>query len=449
MIDVEGVTVVVLNVEQVDAAYLYKDGLVVGSNGLDDDGEPEPLKRWPTQYRVTADGRVTEVKASVARRPVAPRVGAWMTAGCGDYVDGSAESYKTLKGPTSLDRLGVPFGYGWYRIELPGGKAKRESVIVPEGGDRLHIFRDGKPEAFIGDGPGGNGLAPASMTVGGTLTVLVDNFGRYNYGAQVGEEKGLRSDFYVAKPVKLGKPKVTDAPGPDMFQLAGYVPMQRVGERRPAQTLTWSIKPGTRQPMVLDLRGLPVAALLRVNGEAVATWHPVATGERLRVVLDPTVDGPFTGGTNTVELALTDPLPDGAKPLDHLTLYQCTANLTRKADWAFAPWVIPGDDAFSNAKPKEGQPTWYRTTFNGRDGRCPLFLHPKGLSKGQIYLNGHNVGRYFMQTPDKKPVPPQSLYYLPEPWLHANKPNTLTLFDEHGFSPSSVELVHDDCGPYG
>ena len=453
VLNIDGVTVVVLNVEQVDASYLYRGGLVVGSNGLDAEDQPEPLKGWPTQFRIGLDGEMTKVKASVTRKPVAPKLGPWRAAGVGAYVDGSAPAYRQIKGPTSLDRLGVGLGYGWYRIEVPGGggggKAKREAVIIPGAADRLHVFRDGKPEAFVGDGPGGNALAPEPMRLAGTVTVLADNLGRYNYGARVGEEKGVWSDFYAARTVKLGKPEVAEATGPDMFQLAGYVPMQRAGERRPAQTLTWTVKPAVRQPMVLDIVGLPVAALLRVNGEAVATWLTYNSGDRLRLTLDPTVDGPFTAGSNTLELALTEPLPDGVRPVDHMTLYQCTANLTGKASWSFAPWEMPGDEAFGDEKPGAGEPAWYRTTFNGRDGRCPLFLHPKGLSKGQIYLNGHNVGRYFMRTPAGKAVAPQELYYLPEPWIHEAKQNELTLFDEHGFDPSRCELVYEEMGPYG
>ena len=451
VLDLDGVTVIVLNVAQADAAYLYKDGLAVGSNGLDDDGQPEPLKGWTTQHRVAPDGSVTPHKTSVTRKPVAPKLGPWTLAPTTAYIDGSADAYRPLKkGPLPLDRLGVPLGYGWYRVTLPGGgKAKREQVLIPDAGDRLHFFRDGKPEAFVGDGPGGNGLVPVAMTVSGTMTVLADALGRACFGQHVGEEKGIASHLFAAKPVKLPKPEITATPGPDLFQLTGYAPFQRLGERRPAQTLTFPIKPSPRQPMVLDLHGFPVPALVTVNDEPFADYLGPAACNRLRLTLDPTGDGPFTGGTNAIRLILTDPLPDGVKLADHLTLYQCTANLTAKAEWAFAPFAAPDDDAFTDAKPASGRPTWYRTTFNGRDGRCPLFLHPKGLSKGQIYLNGHNVGRYFMQTPDKKAVPPQSLYYLPEPWLHATKPNTLTLFDEHGFSSKDVELIHDDCGPYG
>ncbi len=148
-------------------------------------------------------------------------------------------------------------------------------------------------------------------------------------------------------------------------------------------------------------------------------------------------------------------------PLDHLKLYQATTNLTAKAEWSFSPWsaasvlTSEANDAAAgfapwSAKSKStGTPTWFRTTFSVANTRCPLFVHPKGMTKGQIIINGHDAGRYFVNTPDGKSVPPQELYYLPEPWLDAEGENQLLLFDEHGHPPADIELHYNECGPYG
>jgi len=78
-----------------------------------------------------------------------------------------------------------------------------------------------------------------------------------------------------------------------------------------------------------------------------------------------------------------------------------------------------------------------------------LFLESNGMSKGQIYINCRNAGRYFVATHTGKKVPPQSRYYLPEPWLNADGENELILFDEHGRTPNKCKLVYDPLGPYG
>jgi hypothetical protein len=236
--------------------------------------------------------------------------------------------------------------------------------------------------------------------------------------------------------------------------LAAYIPHQRRGDRPPAEGLSWKIKPAGKQPMILDLDRFPVDAVIKVNDEPLRYWGTNDSAGFERVLLDPADDGPFTGGQNTLELALLGPLPDTADPLKHIRLHQATANLTAKAEWSFSPWQIPepGDDAFTalptRSKPT-GRATWFATTFSVASTRCPLFVHPKGMTKGQIILNGHNVGRYFVATDDGKPVPPQTHYYLPEPWLHESGDNHLLLFDEHGHPPTQLELVYNENGPYG
>jgi hypothetical protein len=69
-------------------------------------------------------------------------------------------------------------------------------------------------------------------------------------------------------------------------------------------------------------------------------------------------------------------------------------------------------------------------------------MHPAGLTKGQWYVNGRHVGRYFVALANGKPVPPQDRYLVPAAWLKPGQPNELTVFDEHGASPSKVKLAH-------
>lgn len=451
---VDDVTLVVLNTAMADASYPTPEGFVVGSAGLDAADQPLPLKGWPTQFRIAPDASVTKAKTSVTRKPTAPKLGDWFAAGTAAFLDGSAPSYQPIDGPTSFEKLGHDFGYGWVNLQFPKSKSTPAAkTLAPGSGDRLHVYRDGKFQHLLGLAPGAE-IQPVNVKAGGNLTVLVDNLGRFNYGQRVNEQKGLLSHFYAVKPVKLPEPKITPQPSPDPFEIAGFVHHQRRGDVRPAAALTWTIKPAGRQPLILELDGLPVDAVLKINDQPVDLWHHLASAGFQRFVLDPTDDGPFTGGQNQLELALYAP-PPKSDPLKHIKLYQATANLTAKAKWSFSPWQVPDfdDESFApitvngKAKPLD-QPAWYRNTFGVASTRCPLFLHPKGLSKGHIYLNGHNVGRYFMQTRDKQTVPPQSLYYLPEPWINVNDDNELLLFDEHGFNPAQVRLVYNENGPY-
>ncbi len=77
------------------------------------------------------------------------------------------------------------------------------------------------------------------------------------------------------------------------------------------------------------------------------------------------------------------------------------------------------------------RPAWYTTTFARPDAPDGLFITLGAMRKGQIYLNGHNVGRF-------QRCPAQRRYYLPAEWLCAD--NRLSIFEEYGIAPDGVRL---------
>ena len=75
------------------------------------------------------------------------------------------------------------------------------------------------------------------------------------------------------------------------------------------------------------------------------------------------------------------------------------------------------------------------------DAPLPLRLDTTGLSKGQAFINGQNIGRYFTATADGHAVGPQRFLYVPRSWVKIDEHNELLLFDEHGFAPHRARLV--------
>ena len=65
------------------------------------------------------------------------------------------------------------------------------------------------------------------------------------------------------------------------------------------------------------------------------------------------------------------------------------------------------------------------------------------MSKGQLYVNGRHVGRYWVATGSGKHVGPQTRWLIPQAWLKAGEENELVLFDEHGGNPAKVKLAFD------
>ena len=85
----------------------------------------------------------------------------------------------------------------------------------------------------------------------------------------------------------------------------------------------------------------------------------------------------------------------------------------------------------------DGSPAFYRATFEtvppGKTGPHPILrVATTGLSRGFVWLNGHNLGRY----PEKVPI---DGLYLPECWLKSGR-NALVIFDEEGHQPKQVKL---------
>ncbi|KAL9169715.1 hypothetical protein ABFS82_04G096900 [Erythranthe guttata] len=109
----------------------------------------------------------------------------------------------------------------------------------------------------------------------------------------------------------------------------------------------------------------------------------------------------------------------------------------------------------------ERQPlTWYKTIFNAPSGNEPLALDMNTMSKGQVWINGQNIGRYWNQYKasgncgacnyagwfnEKKCLTncgeaSQRWYHIPRSWLYPTG-NLLVVFEEWGGNPYGISLV--------
>ena len=403
----EDFTIVVLNREQVDAAHVTDDTLELPALSID------------------VDGNTTTKRKQVAKRQAAPKLNAWA------HAIADAE-FEPIDGP---QRLG-DFGYGWYRLKLQS--KVRGKLLAPRAADRLHLFSDGSPVALLGRGPGATN-DPVSVDLAGEITVLADNLGRSCFGWTFGESKGLYGDLYLVTPAKLTKPKVVADLAPDLFQLGGYFTRATLGERIAADTLVWEVDGKGHAAMVFDIDGLDVTAMLLVNDVPIGVYHPELTGGLARFTL--VAGETLKRGRNVLKLALFDTFQPKKHDLNAIRLFKAKTPDRVRAEWSRAPWSPPTEFGEIPKQAAPG-PCWYQANFAVRHTDQPLWLEPAGMTKGQIYLNGHNVGRYFIATADGKTVEPQKRYYLPEPWLRTDEPNELLLFDEHGKRPTRCKLAY-------
>lgn len=110
--------------------------------------------------------------------------------------------------------------------------------------------------------------------------------------------------------------------------------------------------------------------------------------------------------------------------------------------------------------PQKQPLTWYKTVFNAPPGNEPLALDMGGMGKGQVWINGENVGRYWPAYEakgscgecnyagyytEKKCLTycgdgSQRWYHVPRSWLK-HKGNLMVVFEELGGNPNWISLM--------
>ena len=407
-------------------------------------GTPPPPPPPPPPY--------VEAVRRVADHPPVERakLGAWTCAPLSDYTAGTSARYASIAGPADLSSLGAPYGYGWYRLRLKNSSSGKTRLFAPGSGDRLHLFSDGTPAGVMGFGP----VAQRTLSLGlkkpaQTLVVLAENFGRFSGGAHLGEPKGLASHLLEVEPVKVPAPKTVAGEPLEVLQFRTPLWEIRKGDVTSPQRITWTIpaQATRRGGLLLEFHDFPGRGLIVVNDKPVAyadqsgpaslVLEPEALGKgavtiQISPIIDALLEEMAERGASAQELA--------EKFASSITFASITGNLTAKAEWAFARWEIPADSAFKPPKGKLTVPAWWRVPFTTTGNVTPLILDLAGLTKGQVYLNGHHVARYFVAA-DGKRVAPLDRIWLPDPWLNPpGIPNDLLIFDEQGAAPVRCRL---------
>ena len=444
----EGVTLVVCNETQFDHTYPKGDVVFIHVHGLTRAGDPIPTGK--DAARITHDGVVHPIEEKAP--PGAPKaaLGTWSYASAIEHVDGSSPRYARIDGPAPLTALGAPYGYGWYRVSFKNNAIKRPRIVAPHSGDRLLGFLDGQATGISGLGPAAeDGLTLSLKKTSKDLVILADNMGRYSSGAQLGDRKGVFGHFFERVAFKSGRVSYVEEEPLDL--LTAFSPMweTRQGDVTHPLRATWSFTHRKKSPLIITIGQHVAPGLLILNGKAIRALDRAGYD---CIVLD---QDELNRGANTLQIALAADAIGDMDVKEALTTLAASVsidegavNFSEKAEWAFAKWEAPAPStytALSKAAPTDpGLPLWWRVRFQAPTTARPLFVDLTGMTKGQILLNGRNVGRYFVAIADGTPVPPQTLYYLPEPWLELDRENDLVLFDEHGGDPTKVKLVYGE-----
>lgn len=452
----KNITIIICNQDQIDSAYPDKDSLLVGVAGIDKDGQPIPLEGSTNAIRIGKDGKIQKLDLSKPKsKPKPIKLTEWQGASRCAYIDGSSPKFASLDGPASLATCGASVGYGWYRIQLKATTTKKRNMHLPFIADRLHLYKDGKFDRTLGFGPGAtNKPYELSLEKGQhTFVALVDNLGRFSTGNDLGEDKGLFGHMLDVKPLTDIKPEKIEAQPVDPFIVRGFIEGCTQGQLSDINQLAWTFMHAKKSPLLLEVIGAKASGTFLLNDQPLGYYAGETGGKQFEILLTPGVTEQLRRGKNILRYA-PDALQDNA--LDEMAastvIYECIEVVSEKATWSYAKWDQPRATEFKKltedaAKERLGAPCWWRTSFEPPKTQTPIWFDTQGLSKGQIFVNGLDLGRYFTATAESEAVGPQTLLYVPTSWIEPGEPNELVIFDEHGFAPHQTRLIFADVGP--
>ncbi|GLT48990.1 hypothetical protein SLA2020_225770 [Shorea laevis] len=99
-----------------------------------------------------------------------------------------------------------------------------------------------------------------------------------------------------------------------------------------------------------------------------------------------------------------------------------------------------GNVEWTNIDLSTKQPlTWYKTVFDAPIGDDPVALNMSKMGKGEAWVNGHSIGRYWVSFLTSKGIPPQTMYHVPRSFLKTSG-NLLVLLEELGGDPLHISL---------
>jgi beta-galactosidase len=98
--------------------------------------------------------------------------------------------------------------------------------------------------------------------------------------------------------------------------------------------------------------------------------------------------------------------------------------------WEIYPLPMQAPESYAYSEKSCTGACFYRATFNV-DTPADTFLDTSAFTKGEVWLNGHALGRVWN-------IGPQKTLYVPAPWLKSGE-NEVVVFDLDGASNRSLQ----------
>ena len=373
---------------------------------------------WPEGFSVKLDECETAEQPAGAVQLQAPELAGWVTSTLNlASVQRQGISCET---PQDFSSFSQPYGYIVYSSLIESDSDKQTTLILPKLQDTARVYVNGAEIGLIRE-VGSSSIGIPLRRGSNHVQILVQNMGRLNFSPYLGEPKGLYDTGYV-------EGTVTDVRSGWMHD-EETVHLDRVNELDGQVMLSRTFHlDGQDRAILVGAVSVP----LRINGievplEGYQNWFAHQSVD---------ISAYIQTGENVLEMLYTK------SPVQRLEL------LTYHSSNAIGLWSMAGlaDGVPSGVRADVSlkadgnrEPAWHCCEFARpelpADAHAKLKLRLTAMSKGSVWLNGINLGRYWQ-------IGPQEDYKLPLAWL--KDVNELILFDEEGRLPEKVKLMFDE-----
>jgi len=459
------IRVVAVSAALADRTWFVDDKVIIGPQFVGGTKTQDGRMSLSTELRTgpVTDGLVYGAEATpghlfpmapAAPLPAVPTLSAWqMRRGDGEAQPGFQDAaWKASADPLPMGADGDYGAYAWYRTTINAPKAGTYSLQAATAGDWLSVFVNGRHVLS------GSAKKPVSLTLPAgpsPLAVLTAHYGRaklFNFLGPIDTVgmKGLAGPVILAAggghgqaiaAWRLKNDNTPDKAAPPTEMTGADWRDAKLGEdafggRRGFAWYRTTLPSLPGDHRRLHFEDVDDNATVYLNGKQIkmhegygtpfdvpldAAWRDGGPNE-LAVLVENT-DG--TGGINGT-VSLETVAAGDETPVQGWKMRGGIDDSTSRAHWTAATGGMA-----------DSAPAFYRTTFNttppGETGPHPILrVTTTGLSRGFVWLNGHNLGRY----PEKIAV---DGLYLPECWQKPGR-NELVIFDEEGHNPAQVKL---------
>ncbi|RAP76070.1 beta-galactosidase [Paenibacillus montanisoli] len=474
-----GIGIIVVDEEMARRCWIVGDAIAFGpdyAGELLTDGSLDirVSDRTPEVFYLDAAGQ----PVSFAFKPVIPQAELpelrdWRIAPCAEVQPSGGDGWAPLEQPCSHEALGVVQGYLWYSAELESVEERVETMFLSHAPTRVTVFVNGqlcgthaeRRSVRMRDEYGHPAdWAFEELTVRlkkgrNRFVFLSDDLG-HNYDVPIAV--GIQGPVMVgSRRLQIEQMREAD-PLPMSEQAFNFLYNRHYREKLPLPAVEFElpIKPGDQAFILMH----GVKAWVTVNGEEVLPMSypdsPWTMFSQIKRWITWQLPASYAGTAPTVRIHYAEGTPESVK--ENMSVYAAPQS-GQLTNWQWKRWEGSGDFTASQLvgsqqKEEEGllvllpagsrlarkgrllRPAYLSARFPLPAGERPVYLQIGELQKGQIFLNGHNVGRMWAYGGT------QDQYYLPRSWMKAH--NELVIFEELGLNPQNTSLVFGESGQW-